>query len=162
MTAPDESPLILPAPAAGPDGKLVEHHLVRCIQDGSVPVRRLAEILGVSKATLYKIANGGGASMALLVRFGAMVGTLDFETCLDALTVLGLDGALRDGLKLRGRVRVGPAPGTGYAVDLRTSSTQLLIYEPPELPEVCSVCCESAILARLAQPGFTCQACLCR
>ena len=140
MTAATESPLILPAPARGPDGALIEHHLVACMQDGSVPVRRMAALLGVSQAALYKIAAGGGASVALLVKFGAMVGTLASQTCEDALAALGLDGALREGLKLRGRVQVQRASATGYEVEIRTSTTQVQIVDPPALPAVGEPC----------------------
>lgn len=156
---PTAEPLILPAPTPGPDGALIEHHLVQCVQDGSVPVRRLAALLGVSKATLYKIASGGGASTALLVKFGAMVGTLRAEGCADALAALGLDGSLREGLKLRGRVQIRPAVTTGYEVEVRLNPTQLQIAHPPDLPEVCPACCVAPIVAGLARPGMTCQGC---
>ena len=73
-------------------GEALDTYLRRCLKGPSVNVTALADRLDLHRSTLYKIRDGGGATMATITRFGALVGVLTRDA--DTLATMKLFGVL--------------------------------------------------------------------
>lgn len=74
------------------DGEGLEDYMRRVLNTRGVSVGAMARHMDVQRAALYKIKDGGGATMATITRFGALVGVLPRDA--DTLATMKLFGVL--------------------------------------------------------------------